>query len=179
MTLRTLNIHPPGRKIKAKTKYFLLAIPFFVFVIMMFYVPLFGWAYSFVKYQPGVPFLQMPWVGLDHFYKLIQYWPQLSLVLRNTIALSLLTLLFTPLPIFVAIMLNEVRSNVYRRFVQTVTTLPNFISWVVVFGLATIIFSSNGMFNSLLGNLGLPRYPHGLIGSYDAAWFFQTVNCKS
>jgi len=89
--------------------------------------------------------------------------------------MSGLWLLTTPLPVLFAILLNEVRVKRFKSLVQTITTLPNFISWIIVFGMAFAIFSMNGMLNTLLGQLGLPRSVTGVLGDIDRVWTFQTI----
>jgi putative aldouronate transport system permease protein len=84
---------------------------------------------------------------------------QLLQVLKNTFAMSGMAILFSWLPMIFAIFLNEIKSVRYRKIVQTVTTLPNFISWVLVYSLAFGLFSSTGMFNSLLKELGIISSP--------------------
>lgn len=159
-------------KEKKRVQYFLMAIPFLVFVFAFCYVPLFGWAYAFFDYKIGKPLWESTFVGLSNFVKLFND-RDIIRVLRNTLAMSFLNLLFSPLPMFFAIMLNELTNRKAKKFVQTITTLPNFISWIVVFGLAFTMFSSQGMVNKLLDVLHISHSITGLIGDSDATWFFQ------
>ena len=69
--------------------------------------------------------------------------------------------------------MNEIRSSKAKRFIQTVTTLPNFISWIVVYGIAFMFFSSHGVLNDALKAVGLTPYKHGLIADKDAAYLFH------
>lgn len=143
-----------------------------VLICAFSYAPLSGWWYAFTDYKVGQGFQTAPFVGLRNFVKLTQD-SELIRVLRNTMVISGLGLLTSPLAILFAIMLNELRSPKYQRFVQTVTTFPNFISWIVVFGVAFTMFSSNGMLNQLLGLLNLPKSQTGLIGDSKSVWPFQ------
>lgn len=161
-------------KQKKRVQYFLMAIPFLIFVFMFCYVPLFGWVYAFFDYKIGKSLWDCTFVGLDHFVKLFKD-RDIIRVLRNTLSMSFLNLLFSPLPMFFAIMLNEVGNKKVKKFVQTVTTLPNFISWIVVFGLAFTMFSSQGMVNKLLDLLHISHSLTGLIGDGEHVWSFQLV----
>jgi len=155
-------------------QYFLIALPFVLFVCAFAYVPLFGWAYAFFNYKPALSMAQMDFVGFDNFVKLYRDREVVTQVLLNTFAISFISLLFTPLPVIMAILLNEIPSNKFKRIVQTTTTLPNFISWIVVFSLAYAMFSpSSGLVYGVLEKLGMQKPMIGILGSNDWAWMFQ------
>ncbi|SDW05704.1 ABC transporter permease subunit [Paenibacillus sp. CF384] len=154
-------------------RYFLIAMPFMIYVVAFYFVPLFGWIYSFYNYNPALSFSQLPYVGLDNFLKIYNEWSEIYRVLKNTLAMSFLSILVTPLPLIAAIMLNEVKHGKYKRFIQTVTTLPNFISWIVVFALTFAVFSNEGLYYTLLRNLHLDVPVIGIMGNNGATWFFQ------
>ena len=110
-------------------KEFLLITPFLVLVLIFSYYPLYGWIYAFFDYQPPLPFSWDSFVGLKWFKLLFQsrsYIRQTLQVLRNTFAMSGISLAFSWLPMFFAIMLNEIRVLRFKKFVQTVTTIPHF-----------------------------------------------------
>lgn len=96
---------------------------------------------------------------------------QILKVLRNTFAISGLSLMFSWFPMVFAIFLNEINSKGYRKFVQTVTTLPNFISWVLVYSIAFSVLSSTGAVNSILMELGLIDTPKLFLQSSEHVWF--------
>lgn len=100
---------------------------------------------------------------------------QLLNVLRNTFAISGLSTLFSWFPMAFAIFLNEITSKRYRKFVQTVTTLPNFISWVLVYSIAYSVLSSTGAVNSVLMGLGLADTPRMFLQSSEHIWFKMWV----
>ena len=154
-------------------KYFLISVPFIVFTFMFAYVPLFGWIIAFSNYRIGMRITDIEFVGLFHFEKFIAQRNEIIRVLRNTLAMSGLNILFSPLAVVLAIMLNEVRNTKFKKFVQSTTILPHFISWIVVFGIAFSFFSMNGLINTLFGELGLTRSQAGLLGDRDNVWFFQ------
>jgi len=159
-----------------RLKLLLLAIPFVVFIFMFSYVPLFGWVYSFFNYKPGIPLSKTPFVGFENFSLIFTFYKkQIWGVLRNTLIFSALGLLSSPIPMIFAIFLNEIRSVKYKKIVQTTTTLPNFISWVIVFSLAFSIFSDSGVVNNTLISLGLIESPTMLMGNANAVYIFQLL----
>lgn len=153
-------------------KLLLLALPFVIFVAAFCYVPLFGWAYAFTDYRVGMSLTEANFVGMENFLAIWQNRNEFFRVMRNTFALSFIGLIFSPLPMVFAIMINEVRSTKFKKFVQTVTTLPNFISWIVVFTLAFAMFSSDGMVNNVIKAFGGAQTINPL-GDNDHAWMFQ------
>ena len=153
-------------------KLLLLALPFVIFVAAFSYVPLFGWAYAFTDYRVGMSLTEANFVGMEIFLAIWQNRNEFFRVMRNTFALSFIGLIFSPLPMVFAIMINEVRSTKFKKFVQTVTTLPNFISWIVVFTLAFAMFSSDGMVNNVIRAFGGTQTINPL-GDNDHAWMFQ------
>ena len=153
-------------------KLLLLALPFVIFVAAFSYVPLFGWAYAFTDYRVGMSLTEANFVGMENFLAIWQNRNEFFRVMRNTFALSFIGLIFSPLPMVFAIMINEVRSTKFKKFVQTVTTLPNFISWIVVFTLAFAMFSSDGMVNNVIRAFGGTQTINPL-GDNDHAWMFQ------
>ena len=154
---------------------FLLSIPFVIFVFIFSYVPLAGWAYAFFDYKPGLDFSRMDFVGFKYFTYMFQTWNQTKMVLTNTLVLSFLGLLCSPLPVLFAIMLTEVKSKWFKKIVQTTTTLPNFISWIIVYGLAFAIFSAEGMVNTVLRNTGIIKESLDILGDPDKSWILMTL----
>jgi putative aldouronate transport system permease protein len=167
------------RVVKEKSKksmiLLLMALPFVILVFMFNYVPLFGWIYAFFDYKPGIPLSSSPFVGLKFFELILHDGGDMARVVKNTLAMGLLGILCSPLPVIFAIMLNEVKHKYFRKLVQTAATFPNFISWVIVFSLSFSIFSSEGLFNGIMTSLGLIDKPTNLLGNADAVWYFQTA----
>ena len=155
-------------------KLFLLSLPFILATFIFAYLPLSGWRYAFFDFRAGQKLLDTPFVGLKHFTALVSNSVQrndLIRVLRNTFAMSLLSIATSFFPMFFAIALTEIRGNKYRRVVQTVTTIPNFISWVLVYSLAFAMFSVNdGMVNKVLVGLGWMSEPINFLASKDNVW---------
>ncbi|WP_227013643.1 ABC transporter permease [Paenibacillus psychroresistens] len=154
----------------------LLALPFIGLVFIFNYVPLFGWIYAFFDYKPGIPLSNSPFVGFKYFELAFHEGSDLWKVMRNTLVLSLLTVVTTPLPVIFAIFLNEIRSPRFRKLVQTMTTIPNFISWILVFSIFFTFFSvDGGVVNSLLLKWGWIQEPTNLLANDKWAWIFQTI----
>jgi len=145
-------------ELDAKYRLFLMILPFLVLVALFAYLPLWGWRYSFFDFQVGTALSMDDWVGLYWFRMLVENPATRTRVMRvliNTLGMSFLGLAFSWLPMVFAIFLSEFRSAKYKRAVQSLTTIPNFISWVLVYSVAFAIFSTDGFFNWVLGNLGL------------------------
>ena len=159
-------------------KLFLYILPFLILVLIFSYYPLYGWIYAFFDYKPPKPFSWDDFVGLKWFYSLVETdvkINQLLQVLKNTFAMSAITLGTSWLPMIFAVFLNELKCVRFRKFVQTVTTLPNLISWVLVYSVAFSLFNSTGMMNTLLASLGIisPDEPILFLQSSDHVWLTQ------
>ena len=144
--------------------------------IHFFLLSIYGWIYAFYDYRPPRPFSDAEFVGLKWFKSLVENEVkinQLLQVLKNTFAMSAITLGTSWLPMLFAVFLNEIKCVPFRKFVQTVTTLPNFISWVLVYSVAFSLFNSTGMVNTLLTNLGLIKEPVLLLQSSEHVWLTQ------
>jgi putative aldouronate transport system permease protein len=132
------------------------------YLLVFHYIPMAGIVMAFKNYsiQMGVAgIFTSPWAGLRYFGEFFGS-IHVSVILRNTVALSVLKLVFAfPVPILFALLLNETRSPRLKKFAQTVSYLPHFISWVIVAGLAYSFFSSSGVINQLLLTLGLVKTP--------------------
>ncbi|KFJ04906.1 ABC transporter, permease protein [Bifidobacterium tsurumiense] len=151
----------------------LLIVPFLILSVLFSYLPLFGWIYAFFDYQPPIPLTESEFVGLQWFKMLVQNPAQLATigqVLANTFAMSGLNILTSFFPLLCAIALNEIRARWFKNLVQTLTTLPNFISWVLVYSVAFAMFSTTGMFNQLLQNLHLITEPIKFLDSDSHTW---------
>lgn len=150
------------------------ALPFMIIVLLFNYVPIFGWIYAFFDYVPGVKLNDSEFVGLEYF-KLIFTDANVWRSLTNTFIFAILGILFSPLPMFFAILLNEVKNGPVRKIVQTFTTLPNFISWVIIFSLAFTLFSSDGLITTMLLKLGIGTEGQNLLGDGKAVYIFQSL----
>jgi len=169
------RISPKGWKRKDGMKLFMIAIPFVILTVVFYYVPLFGWVYAFFDYKPGIKLANTEFVGLE-FFKLALESRELYNVLTNTLVLSFLGIIVSPLPVVFAVMLSEAKGKFFKKFVQTTTTLPQFVSWILVFSIMFVLFSVNdGLINQVLLKLHLINNPTNLLANSDVAWYFQTA----
>ena len=157
---------------------FAYIVPFLILIFIFSYYPLYGWVYAFFDWRPPFPLTMDKFVGLKWFQSMVENDIKrraILNVLRNTFAMSGLSLLFSWFPMIFAVFLNEIKCKPFKKFVQTVTTLPNFISWVLVYSIAYCILNSTGVLNSVLGNLGLidPNQPILFLQSTEHVWFKQ------
>lgn len=145
-------------EMESKYKLFLLLMPFLVLAFVFCYLPLFGWRYAFFDYKVGDTLSMENFVGFKWFKELVKNEATVKdivRVMKNTLAMSGLGILTSWLPMAFAIFLCEMKSLKFRRFVQTFTTIPNFVSWVLVYAIAFCIFSTDGFISSLMINLGI------------------------
>ncbi|MNI45829.1 putative multiple-sugar transport system permease YteP [compost metagenome] len=135
--------------------YLIIAIPLLVLLIYS-YVPMLGIVIAFKNYRVFDGILDSKWVGLAHFQTLISE-PKFFSVLGNTMLINLYKFIFQfPLPILLALLLNEVRKGFVKRMTQTLTYLPHFLSWVVVAGIFVDILSpSTGIINTIIKAFGM------------------------
>lgn len=118
-----------------------MLLPGALFFIIFKYVPMYGVVMAFQNFRMARGFFESPWVGLANFEKVFSsaFFP---MVLRNTILISLYKILLGfPIPILIALMLNEVRNRYYKKTLQTVMYMPHFISWIVVSSLVSTFFA--------------------------------------
>lgn len=164
----------PSKEKKSRgKKMFLLIVPFLILVVLFSYYPLFGWVYAFFDYRPPLPLSQSPFVGLQWFKMMVDNPQQLKTicqVLINTFAMSSLGILTSFLPVLFAIGLNEIHIKWLKNGIQTLTTLPNFISWVLVYAVAFAMFSSSGMINQVLQNWHWISEPIKFLDSDSHVW---------
>jgi putative aldouronate transport system permease protein len=135
---------------------YLFMLPCVISLLIFNYYPMYGATLAFKDYKYSLGIMGSPWVGLKHFRAFvssIEFWE----VLRNTVVISGLKLLLCfPAPILLALLLNELRFPRFKRLVQTMSYLPNFVSWVVVVSLMTVIFTPyGGIVNNIRRSFGL------------------------
>lgn len=145
--------------IKEHQLYMLLALPILYFIVFH-YIPMAGVVIAFKDYNIFQGIMGSQWVGLDNFQELFNM-SQFYRVIRNTLLLNVLDILFSfPMPIVLAILLNELKIRWFKRGAQTLLYLPHFISWVIIGGLVYQLFSTEfGLMNSVLNQMGIPSIP--------------------
>ncbi len=153
--------------IKSSRALYLLLLPSFIIFLLFTYYPMYGVIIAFKDFSPAQGILGSPWVGFKNFiqyFNSYQFWP----TIRNTIVISLYTIVVTfPLPVFLALMCNQIRARRFKKFFQVSTYLPHFISTVVMCGMIILFLSpSTGIIAKLAGIFGftLPN----LMGSASA-----------
>lgn len=159
-------------------KLFLCIVPFLILCFLFSYFPLHGWIYAFFDYKPPLKLSQCEFVGWKWFETLFANKTQVGQmvqVMKNTFAMSLLGILTSLLPIAFAIFLNEIKCKWFKNLVQTLTTLPNFISWILVYSIAFSLFSDSGMVNTLLKNTGVITDSIKFLDSDAHTWLWMTA----
>ncbi|WP_127575819.1 ABC transporter permease [Paenibacillus barengoltzii] len=154
-------------QIKRNRGLYLLLLPAVVLTLLFAYKPMYGVVIAFKDYSPALGIGGSPWVGFKHFEKFFHSY-QFKATIRNTIIISLYSIATFPIPIVLALMVNQMRANRFRRFFQTVSYMPHFISTVVMVGLILILLSpSTGLVGNLYKLFG--GEAPDIMGS--AAWF--------
>jgi len=156
---------------------FLMLTPFIVLVFLLSYLPVWSWRFAFYDFRPGLDMTWDRFVGLDNIRQLIGnefQREQLIHVLINTFAMSGLVVITLPLPMFFAIFLSEIKFSPFRKVVQTLTTIPNFISWVLVFAVANAAFATgDGFVNRFLIDRGVIDVGIPFLTSPNNVWITQ------
>lgn len=164
---------------KEGIRLFLLMLPFLALVFIICYLPLYGWSYAFFKYRPGVPLTMDKFVGLKYFKMIVQDKYAVQDILRvmgNTFIFNIYGWLYAPLPMIFAMFLSEMRSAKFKKVVQTMTTIPNFISWVLVYSVAYAMFSlDDGLVNRILIEVGILEEGINFLATPKGARFTQSL----
>ena len=136
---------------------YLMAIPVFLYYVVFKYIPMGGVIIAFQRYNPFLGFSGSRWVGLQHFTDFFRS-PYFFRLIRNTVFINFYQLVFGfPVPILLALLINEVRHEGYKRCIQTFTYLPHFISLVVICGIIIDFSGNRGLFNDMLAFFGMER----------------------
>lgn len=153
---------------------YLLALPGVLFFLIFKFVPMWGVVISFQNFSPFAGITGSEWVGLEHFERFFSN-PDFMLLFRNTMAINLMSLvLFFPLPIVLSLLLNELRSVVYQRVIQSIVYMPHFLSWVIISGLTFLLFAKGeGLVNKMLEGIGLARVD--FLTNPDTFWVMLTI----
>lgn len=174
--MKNYAIKPPSVQSARKKqgfRMFLMILPFLILVFLFSYLPLYGWIYALYDYHPPLKLSQCEFAGLKWFITLFgnpTQAKQLGQVMLNTFAISGLGILTSVFPLMFAMFLTEIPLKGFKKVVQTMTTLPNFISWVLVYSIAFALFSSSGGVNNLLQDLGLIDAPIKFMDSDSHTW---------
>jgi putative aldouronate transport system permease protein len=135
---------------------YLMMIPGILFYILFRYGPMAGLIMAFQNYMPALGFLRSKWVGLAHFARFFGS-PNFGMLFRNTLILGTLNIvLFFPLPIILALMLNEAKHVFFKRTCQTLLYIPHFFSWVVIYSITYMFLTvDGGVINNVIKYSGM------------------------
>ncbi|SFR41264.1 carbohydrate ABC transporter membrane protein 1, CUT1 family [Microbacterium azadirachtae] len=156
-----------GQRIKRDRVMLLLIAPGFLYFVVFHWLPLPGNIVAFEDYQPYLGFIDSAWVGLDNFVKIFGD-PTFWQALRNTLVITGLQLvLFFPIPIVLALLLNSIMSDRIRKFVQSVVYLPHFLGWVIIVSIFGQVLGATGVVPHLMQAMGLQPFE-----AMTTPWFF-------
>ncbi len=169
---------------KLNKSLYLLMVPVLAYYIIWHYVPMYGALIAFKNFTPRLGTWGSPWVGFKHFMDFFGS-PSFGEVLFNTLRISLTTLIFSfPMPIILALLLNELRSPKFSKIVQNATYLPHFISLVVICGMVKDFTRDTGIVSYLLSFFGVEpitmlNYPEYFVPIYVISGIWQSVGWES
>lgn len=154
---------------KDKYLYMIFFIPF-LYYIVFHYAPIYGIIIAFKNYKVAKGVMGSEWVGFRHFASFFEN-PYAWMLIRNTLLLNVYSIVFSfPMPIILALLLNELKQQRFKKFVQTVSYLPHFISVVVVCGMVVNFLSADGIVNQMVRRLGGETTPFLMMPQ-----FFRTI----
>ena len=134
--------------------FYIIILPALIYFIVFSYIPYYGLTIAFKDFKIFGGIAASPWVGFKHFNEIFTS-PDFFKLIRNTVMISLYRIVFEfPVPIILALLLNEVRHSWYKRTIQTITYFPNFLSWVVYGGIMMSFVQPSGMINEVLKRIG-------------------------
>ncbi|UYO03128.1 MULTISPECIES: ABC transporter permease [Paenibacillus] len=133
---------------------YVLLLPAAILLLLFSYKPMYGVLIAFKDYSPALGIMGSPWAGMKYFEKFFHSY-QFNVTIKNTLIISLYSIVTFPIPIVLALMVNQMRANRFKRFFQTVTYMPHFISTVVMVGLMLILLSpGSGLIGSIFRLFG-------------------------
>lgn len=168
-------------RLKEQRLLYVLMLPALIVTLLFSYVPMFGLYMAFINYSPGGgsffgQFFTTEFVGLDWFNYFFTN-GDFYRVMRNTLAQSFLSLLFGfPMPIILALMINELRNGWFKKTFQTVSYMPHFISWVIAANIIITVLSSEGVLNNILTGLGFIDEPIQFMQKGPLFWWIIAVS---
>ncbi|MDY2873558.1 MAG: hypothetical protein SOT57_13685, partial [Eubacteriales bacterium] len=149
---------PLGKYIRLNWVLYIMLIPGLINLLLFKYLPMYGIVVAFQDYTPKGGFFGSKWVGLKHFAAFFRD-PFCWRIIRNTVVLGVESLVFSfPAPIILALLLNELHYERFKKIVQTISYMPYFLSVVIVVGMMKELFSmSDGPINAIMEAIGLKR----------------------
>lgn len=173
------SIRPQKTRFNLKRTWpiYMMILPGFLFFIIFKYIPMAGIMIAFQNYDPFLGFWGSKWVGFENFERLFttrDFWP----LMANTMILSALDIVFFfPMPIILAVLLNEVRIKWFKVMTQTIFYAPHFLSWVVIVAITVVLFATrDGGINILLRDLGFSTIePLTTPGGFRMTWILHNI----
>ena len=136
---------------------YILLLPGILFFVIFKYIPMYGVQLAFKEFYANKGIYGSPWIGMENFNSLIVEKAFLN-AFANTLIISAMKIVFGfPFPIILALLLNEVINQKFKKVLQTVFTFPHFLSWVILSGIVMNLFSNTGVVNNLLSYFGMER----------------------
>jgi putative aldouronate transport system permease protein len=137
---------------------YVFLLPGIIYFILFKYIPMWGVLMAFKNYKPHLGLMKSQWVGFKHFQRFFseqEFW----MLFKNTLLIAVYDLcIFFPITIILALLLNEIRSEIFKRTVQTLVYVPHFLSWVVIAGISYIMLTTEGgIINELMASIGLQK----------------------
>lgn len=159
------------KELKRDRWLYLMLLPGVLYFLVFKYIPMWGLVIAFQNYMPFLGIMKSEWVGFAHFQYLFAS-PDFWMLMRNTVILAVYNIFFFfPLPIIVALMLNEIRHEFYKRVVVSLIYVPHFLSWVIVVSFFYSFFSiKDGIINEMIQSLGFEK-----IHFLDSAEWFRSM----
>ena len=181
-TSRQLNRLNLIRKILYYKQLYFMILPGFTAVLLFSFIPIYGWIMAFTDFRIGKSMWSAPWVGLKYFKEFFINSSEAMRVIINTLVMNISSMVLgILLAMIFAVLLKELRRPGYKKFIQSVTFFPYFMSWVILYAVVYSLFStSSGAINELLMNLGLLSKPVNILGDPRYSWqLIITVNIWS
>lgn len=152
---------------------YLFALPGVIVLILFAYMPMVGLVMAFQRYDPVSGFLGSEFVGFSNFQRLFST-PTFGRAFRNTIIISLMKLVICfPMPVIFSLLINELRRERFKKTIQTVVYIPNFVSWVIASGIWYSLLGSSGVVNNALMSLGVIQEP--IMFMQSLGWFYPVI----
>ncbi len=163
------------KRVSKQKALLLMALPFVIWLIIFKYIPIAGWTMAFQDYKPQLGIFEQEWVGLKHFKELFNE-PMFYRALENTLGMGVLGLVFGTLTaILFALFLNELRFMALKKWTQTISYLPHFVSWVIVANIVITMLSTDGFINNFLVSIGILDQPINFMAKPEMFWGIVTA----
>lgn len=155
-----IGVELSWKTMKNQKQLIFMSVPILLYMILFYYVPIWGWLMAFQNYRPALSFWKQKWIGFQQFKFLFQDDTFIQTI-RNTVAMSLINLVLGfATAIILALLLNEIKVSFLKRTIQTVSYLPHFLSWIIAAGIvATSLSIDDGIVNVLLMKLNIIHEP--------------------